>query len=102
MQQFAGGILNALEPGIAKFRHNLTVQANQMIVLTTAMRPLVQCLVLTELMTFNQFTLHKQIQRIVDRRTAYGMTSLKPRNHIVAGCEDIDNLALSFIPSLET
>ena len=54
MQEFAYGILNILDSGIAKLGHFMAIGANQMVVLFVAIRFLVLRQILSELMLADQ------------------------------------------------
>jgi len=54
MKQFLNGILNILNPGIAKFHYRVTFRTNQMIVLFVAVRFFVLRQVFSELMLTDQ------------------------------------------------
>jgi hypothetical protein len=73
MKNFFCGLLNILNPGIAKFDNLVTIGADQVIVLLVTIRFLVLGQVLAKLVLTHQVALHQQVEGVVNRCPAYAV-----------------------------
>jgi hypothetical protein len=70
IQQFPNHRLNIVNPGITKLNHFITICANQVVMLAKSIGLLILSKIFTKLMLADKVTFHKDIQRIVNRRSA--------------------------------
>ena len=64
LEQFLHRVLYGLDARIAEFHHLVAIGTNQMVMLAAAVRPLIQCLILSELMAGHQIRFRKQVKEI--------------------------------------
>lgn len=71
VKQFANHLLDFVHTGVAELQHLATVCANEVVVLSVAMRTLIFGLLAAKLVFDHQIAGHQQVQRVVHSGTAH-------------------------------